>query len=255
MFGEERKAKILEYVTAHSRVTVQEVSAQFGVSESTVRRDLQELEEAKLVRRTHGGAMSLKVVNHEPTFGEKEDASHPEKEAIARRALEMIQEGDTILIDGGTTTYSLVKKLRKFSKLTVVTNSLLFPQELQSVPGIEVLLIGGLLRQETLSFVGPVAEKVLEMVRVDKAFIGTNGLDLVHGLTTPNLTEASTKRKMIEVAQEVILLTDSSKIGHVTFAKFADLAHIDKLITDAGVSETLLSRLREADIDTYVVQP
>src|SRR4051812_31679322 len=104
MFSEERKAKILEYVVSHSRVTVQEISAQFTVSESTVRRDLQELEAAKLLRRTHGGALALQMVTHEPTFGEKEDSYRREKEAIATKALDLIENGDTILLDAGTTT-------------------------------------------------------------------------------------------------------------------------------------------------------
>ncbi|PWK06656.1 DeoR/GlpR family DNA-binding transcription regulator [Tumebacillus permanentifrigoris] len=255
MFGEERKAKILEFVTQHARVTVQEISAQFGVSESTVRRDLQELEEAKLLRRTHGGAVSLKVVNHEPTFGEKEDAYHREKEAIAERALQMIEEGDTIFIDGGTTTYELVKRLKKFNKLTVVTNSWVFPQELLNAPGIEVTLVGGLFRRETLVFVGPITEQSMEMVRVDKAFVGINALHVKHGLTTPNLIEAATKRKMYEIAEEVILLCDSSKFGNVTFAKVADLTEIDKLITDSGVCESVLSELARAEVDTYIEKP
>lgn len=255
MFGEERKAKILEFVVSRSRVTVQEISAEFSVSESTVRRDLQELEEAKLLRRTHGGAISLKVVNHEPTFGEKADAYHREKEAIAERALQMIAEGDTIFLDGGTTTYELVKRLKGFEKLTVVTNSLTFPTELLNAPGIDVTLVGGMLRRETLVFVGPMTEQAMERVRVDKAFVGINGLHVKHGLTTPNPIEAATKHKMYEIAEEVILLCDSSKFGNVTFAKVGDLTEIDKLITDSGISESVLNELTRAEIDTYIVKP
>ena len=254
MFGEERKVNILEYVQTHGRVTVAEISARYGVSESTVRRDLQELEEAGLLRRAHGGAVSLQVVNHEPTYGEKTDRFRREKQAIAKRAAEMIEEGDSILLDSGTTTLQLAAELKKFSRLTVVTNSLQVPMELQHVPGIDVMLTGGMLRKETLAFVGPLAERSLEMVRVDKAFVGANGVCVKEGLTTPNLIEAATKRKMFEVAQEVILLTDHTKFGKLSLAKFADMPEVDRVVTDHGLSETVINEMRTAGIDLHAVR-
>lgn len=249
MFGEERKVNILEYVQAQGRVTVSEISAKYGVSESTVRRDLQELEEAGLLRRAHGGAVSLQVVNHEPTYGEKTDRFRREKLAIAKKAAERIEEGDAILLDSGTTTLQMVAELKKFSRLTVVTNSLQVPMELQHLPGIDVMLTGGTLRKETLAFVGPIAERSLDLVRVDKAFVAANGICVKEGLTTPNLIEAATKRKMIEVAQQVILLADHTKFGKVSLAKFADMAEVDLVITDHGVSETVISEFRAAGIE------
>ncbi|UFJ43265.1 DeoR/GlpR family DNA-binding transcription regulator [Brevibacillus humidisoli] len=255
MYGEERKAQILEYVNRHSRASVQELTSSFGVSESTIRRDLQELEDAKLLRRTHGGAVSLQSVTFEPTFGEKEEAYRKEKEAIARKAVSFIEEGDTILLDSGTTTFFIVKELKAFTRLTVVTNSVMFAQELQNQPGIELLLAGGSLRKETLALVGPLTEQALQMVRVDKAFIATNGLDLEEGLTTPNLVEAATKKQMIKIAKEVILVTDHSKLGKVAFAKVAELADIDRCIIDNNAPLSTIRELERSGIDVHVVQP
>lgn len=254
MYGEERKSIILDYVQQHSRASVQELSQYLQVSESTIRRDLKELEEAKLLNRTHGGAISLQGVNFEPTYQEKEDKFRLEKEAIARKAAEFIEEGDTILLDSGTTTFHLVQELKSFSRLTVVTNSLILAQELQGVPGIDVMVIGGSLRQETLALVGPIAEQALERVRVDKAFIATNGIDLTEGLTTPNIIEAATKTKMIKAAKQVILLADHSKVEKITFARFAELTEIDKYIIDDGVSEGIVKEIKKMGIEIHVVQ-
>ncbi|WP_018131822.1 DeoR/GlpR family DNA-binding transcription regulator [Effusibacillus pohliae] len=253
MYGEERKTKIVEYVQAHSRASVQELSQLFEVSEATIRRDLKELEEAKLLRRAHGGAISLQSVNFEPTYGEKEDQFLKEKQAIARRAAEMIEAGDTILLDSGTTTYHLAKELKTFSRLTVVTNSLMIGQELRDAAGIEVILTGGSLRRETLAMVGPFAEQSLIRIRVDKAFVGTNALHPAEGLTTPNLLEAAVKRKMIEAAKTVILLTDHSKIGKVAFAKVADLQEIDKIVIDDAVPAGVVDQLERLGVDVHLV--
>lgn len=255
MYSEERKLLVLEYVQQHSRASVQELSQHLQVSESTIRRDLTELEEAKLLNRTHGGAISLQGVNFEPTYREKEDKFRREKEAIARKAAELIGEEDTILLDSGTTTFHLAQQLKSFSRLKVVTNSLIIAQELQVNTGIDVLITGGSLRRETLALVGPIAEQALDKVRVDKVFIATNGIDLIDGLTTPNLVEAAMKSKMIKTAKQVILLADSSKLGNVTFGKFAEITEVHKCIIDAGVPENTVKELRKKGIDVYVVQP
>lgn len=254
LFGEERKMKIIEYVQEYSRASVQELSQYFQVSEATIRRDLKDLEKAKLLKRTHGGVVSNQLVNFEPTILEKQDKFRSQKEAIAKKAVELIEDGDTILLDSGTTTFHMAKELGQFNKLTIVTNSLSIAQELVDFQGVDVLIIGGDLRHKTLALVGPIAEKVLSMVRVDKAFIATNGLDLKEGLTTPNLTEAATKKKMVEVAKQVNLLVDHSKVGKVTFAKFARLDEIDQCITDSNVPEGVVKEMEKQGIKVYVVK-
>lgn len=255
LYEEERKQKILEYLQEHSRASVHELGQIFRVSESTIRRDLQELEDARLLKRTHGGAMCLENANFEPAFVEKEDKLRKEKEEIAKKAAEFIQDGDTLVIDSGTTTAYLAQEIKRFSNLKIVTNSIILAQKLQGIEGIEVIIVGGTLRQNTLSMVGPLADRSLDTLRVDKAFIATNGLDVKDGLTTPNLSEAMTKAKMLEIAQQVILLADHTKIGKVAFAKFADLSDIDVCIIDDKAPQDVMEKLKEAGIRICMVTP
>lgn len=167
--------------------------------------------------------------------------------------MDFIEDGDTILLDSGTTIFHLVKELKGFKNLTIVTNSLIFAQELQDVAGLEVVIIGGSLRKETLALVGPLAEQSLSMLRVDKAFIATNGLDIQEGITTPNLLEAATKRKMLQAAKEVILLADHTKIGKIAFAKVADIAEIDKCIFNSA-PESVVRALKEVGVNVHIAE-
>ncbi|WP_248929601.1 DeoR/GlpR family DNA-binding transcription regulator [Paenibacillus hamazuiensis] len=252
LFEEERQQKIADYVQSKERASVQELAQLFGVSESTVRRDLKILEEANQLRRTHGGAVALLSDNSEPSFVEKEDRYRAQKEAIAKEAAALIQEGDTLVLDSGTTTYYLAKQLKAFKQLTVVTNSVMVAQELAAQKGIDLVLTGGTLRHETLAMVGPLTEKALESVFVDKAFVAINGIDPAIGLTTPNMLEASAKKCIYRCAKQVILLADHSKFGRVSFAKVADLSDIDHCITDDGISDSALKVLEEAGIEVSV---
>ncbi len=253
LYGEERKKQIIELVNQNGRASVQDLSASFQVSESTIRRDLKELEEERKIKRAHGGAVSLQSVNFEPSVTEKEVRYKSEKRAIAQLAATFIEDGDTILIDSGTTTIHLIPELKSFTDITVVTNSLLIAQELQLNEGIDVIVLGGSLRRETQSLVGPVTNKALHMIRVDKGFIATNGLDLEEGLTTPNLIEAETKYHMMQAAKQVLVLTDHSKVGKVSFAKVAGLQDIDACITDSGVPNHMVQQLEEQGVDMHIV--
>lgn len=255
MFMEERKAQILDYLRHMSRASVQDLSSHFNVSDSTIRRDLKELEETDSIQRTHGGAILSQTVSFEPAMREKEKNYTAEKKAIAKKAAEFIHSGDAILLDSGTTTYELVKELKTFSHLSIVTNSIVIIQELAHIPGMDVMLLGGNLRRETSALVGPFAEQSLSMIRVDKAFIGTNGIDLEEGIiTTPNLTEARIKRLMITNARQTILLADHSKIGKVNFAKVADLSEIDVCISDHHVQDHFEKVMSKWDVNIHLVQ-
>lgn len=249
LFEEERKRQIADYVHQHGRASVQELANNFQVSESTVRRDLRDLEEQELLRRTHGGAVAvLQNDNIEPSFMEKEDRFQQQKRDIATAAVSLIKEGDTVMLDSGTTTYYLAKLLKNFQRLTVITNSVMVAQELANEKYIELLLTGGTLRPETLAMVGPFAERAIESVHVDKLFLATNGFDSETGLTTPNLIEAATKKRMIRSAQQVILLADHSKIGRVSFSRFGDPEDITTLITDSLVAPAAVKTFEEAGI-------
>lgn len=256
MFGEERKAQILQLIETQQRVDVQALCEQFQVSESTVRRDLREMEEAGLLRRTHGGAISLKNVNFELSFSEKEIAYMNEKKAIAKKAAALIRDGETVLLDSGTTTHCLLREIGSaLTKLTIVTNSLMLPRDFKLPPGIEVIVLGGVFRPDVLSLVGPFAEACLGMIKVDKAFMATNGFDLKEGLTTPNILEADIKRKMMKRAETVILLADSSKANQISFSRFAAWEDVDTFITDTGIPGEFIDGLEALGVEVCVVDP
>ncbi|WP_169085194.1 DeoR/GlpR family DNA-binding transcription regulator [Paenibacillus sp. PL91] len=254
LFEEERKRKIVDYIQSHGRALVPELAEHFQVSESTVRRDLRELEEAKQLRRTHGGAVLLQQDSVEPSFVEKEVRYRQQKEDVAQKALSFIEEGDTIFLDSGTTTYFMAKHLKNFQKLTVVTNSNMVAQELNQVKHLDLLLTGGTLRYETQALVGPIADRSIDSIRVDKLFMAINGIDTGGGLTTPNLTEAETKRRMIQSAKQVILVTDHSKFGKVSFAKVAELSDIHHCIVDDAISEQAVREMEAEGIKVTVVR-
>lgn len=238
----------MEYIYEHKRATVAELSEVFQVSEATVRRDLKELEEANWIRRTHGGAIPRERVGFEPGIQEKKDQFAAEKRRIAEKAVELIRDGETILLDSGTTTHQLARLLRRFSRLTVVTNSNNILQELQGMEQLELISTGGMMRRGVESLVGPIAEQTLKMIKVDKTFLGTNGLDLEEGISTPHLLEAQVKKAMIQAAKEVILLCDHSKINRISFAKVAPVSSLDILITDQKAPTDFLERIKEQNV-------
>ncbi|WP_019637930.1 DeoR/GlpR family DNA-binding transcription regulator [Paenibacillus fonticola] len=252
LFEEERKREIAQYVQRQGRALVPELAEQFKVSESTVRRDLRDLEEAKQLRRTHGGAVAVEQDNTEPTFVEKEDRYRSQKEEIARSAAAFIEEGDTIFLDSGTTTYYLAQHLKDFQELTVVTNSNMVAEVLRPAKHIQILLTGGTLRHETQAMVGPLANRSIEAIRVNKLFLATNGVDTDAGLTTPNLTEAETKRCMIHAAKQIILVADHSKFGQISFAKVADLSEIHHCIVDDAVSEQVVGEMEAEGVKVTI---
>lgn len=253
MFEEERLQAISQYVQSHSRASVSELCELLTVSESTVRRDLKELEAMGMLKRTHGGAVFLDAVSFEPTYREKEDQDRKEKELIAKKAVELIEEGDSLIIDSGTTASYLAAELSKFKNLTVVTNSIILAQQLSPLPSINIMLTGGTLRQNTMALVGPLAEASLDKIRVDKAFIATNGFDAKFGLTTPNIVEASIKQKMMSVANQVFVIADHTKIGHVSFAKFGNPADVNACITGNLISDENKLEFESKNIKMYLV--
>lgn len=243
MFPEERRRVILERMWSGASVKVGELSTEFGVSESTIRRDLRELEESGLLARTHGGALPAESTLAEPTFAEKTDQHLAEKRAIGVMAASLVRDGDSVILDAGTTTLEAARALRGCRNLTVVTNAFHIAAELADVESIHVIVIGGSVRGKTLALVGPMAERALEEVNVDWAFIGTNGIDLERGLTTPTQAEAAVKRRMIGAARQVAVLTDSSKVGKVAFATVAALSNSQVVITDQGADPDFVTEL------------
>lgn len=231
MFAEERRLKIAEIINRGDSVKVGELSREFGVSESTIRRDLNELERFGLIMRTHGGAVSTQINKLEATFVEKQDKYSNEKEKIGKIAAEQIKGGDTIILDSGTTTWYLSKFINA-KNITIITNSIALANELSNRDDIQLINTGGITRSNTKAQVGSITERTIKQFRVDKAFLGANGISLKSGITTPTLQEAGVKQAMMDVADRVYMLVDESKFEQVYFSWICDIKDIDYMITN-----------------------
>jgi len=230
MFAEERKSKIAQMIKEGKSVKVNELAKLFGVSESTIRRDLNELESLGIVKRTHGGAVNNFATTFELSFAEKEDRFAKEKEYIGKLAAKYIEDGDTIILDSGTTTQYIARNI-KAKNVIVITNSVNIANELSNREDIEVIVTGGVIRSKTKALVGDITQSTLKQFRCDKAFIAANGVSIEFGVTTPTHLEAAVKRTMIENAKEVFLVADSSKFGQVTFALICPVDRLNYIIT------------------------
>jgi len=248
MFAQERKSKILDSLNKNGKVKVCDLSQIYEVSEVTIRRDLQELEEAELIKRVHGGAVLNDSTKFEPTFSEKIDKFYDEKESVGKLAASMILDGDTVVLDAGTTTLNISRYITA-KNITVLTNSVDIAFELAKKQNVEVIVTGGTLRWETRALVGPVADNTFKSFRVDKSFIGANGVCIINGLTTPNIIEANTKREMIKIAKKIIVVCDHTKFSKVSFAKIVDLDSIDIIITDNQLDDEMLEKFKKKDVN------
>lgn len=257
MFAEERYKRIVEVINEGGKATVSELSKILGVSPVTVRRDLEKLEENKLLVRTHGGAISLgsDVVGTsvEKSFSEKEEALAAEKERIAEEAASWVHEEDAVLLTPGTTNMLLAKKLMHKKHLTIVTNAVNIAGYLSTNSDHDVILLGGKMRRKSLAAVGAMTELNLVHVRVDKLFLGVDGIDIREGLTTPNMAEASANRSMMKIAREIIVVADRSKFGKVTFSHIAPITDIHAVISDKGLGKEYVHELKSAGIKLALV--
>jgi DeoR family transcriptional regulator, fructose operon transcriptional repressor len=248
LFAEERKIKIVEYIQKHLKATVPELCAAFAVSSATIRNDLRELEQSSLILRTHGGAMVKTKTGFELTEKQKLSRSSEEKRKIARLALDLIEDGDTIILDTGTTAGELARLLHEKKSIHVVTSDFNIASILEDFHSVDIILLGGVVRKGFHCTIGASGRGLLSSLMVDKAFMGANSFSFETGASTPDINQAETKKAMIEIAAKVVLLCDSSKLGKSSFARFASVDQIDILVTDA-VSKIDRQRLEEIDIE------
>lgn len=246
MYPEERHAQIVAWARADGRVDVSGVAARLDVTTETVRRDLTTLERQGVLRRVHGGAVPVERLGFDPEVAVRESVLTAEKEAIAKAALEEVPQDGTIALDAGTSTMRLAELLPPGRELTVVTNSLPHAMLLATRPGLTVHIVGGRIRSRTLATADEAAQEFLRTLFVDVAFIGTNGVSVEHGLTTPDRSEAATKRALIAAARRTVVLADHTKFGADHFASFADLANVDTIVTDAGLDPELAADVEAA---------
>lgn len=248
MFSHERKNDILNRISKDGKVMVSGLAEIYNVSEATVRRDIRELEEKGLLTRTFGGAVPIDYKRFEPSFKEKTGRYLDEKKSIGRYAASLIQDEDTILLDAGTTTLELAKNI-KAKNIKVLTNSIDILLELGMREDIDVFVIGGSFRRNTRSLVSPSSADFMKNYRVDKAFIGANCISLKNGFTTPNQTEAVTKKAMIDISSIVYVLCDHSKFNKTTFSRVCGLNQIDVIITDKNIEKDILQQYKETDVE------
>lgn len=248
LFTDERRYAITELLKKTQKVSVQLLSERFKVSSATIRNDLRELETQGLLKRTHGGAMLKTKTVFELANEEKEWRRHEEKISIAQSALQLIEDGDCIILDTGTTTLELAKLLGQKKDLTVVVNDIKIAGILEQYSRVTVIMIGGVLRKDFHCTIGEWSCNMLKSLCVDIAFVAANGFSIEKGLTTPDLNHADVKRIMVSVANRVVLLCDSSKIGQDAFARFASVDEIDTLVTDEEIEKTQREDLKALGI-------
>ena len=255
LLAEERRRKILELLEREGRVTVSNLVREFDTSSVTVRGDLDLLAKSGALVRSHGGAVrTLDPVRDYPVSF-KETIHHGEKVRIGEAAARLLKPNQTAIIDSGTTTLQLARqiKLLKLKNLTVVTHALNIASELSDSPALTLIMIGGILRQVSDSFVGPQAERMIMELHADHLFLGVDGLDPEIGLTTPDILEAQLNNLMIKVSSEVTVLADASKIGRRSLSPIGSIASIHRLITDNRVAPEIVRAFESKGIQVLVV--
>ena len=248
----DRYEKIVDLVNERGSIRVSELSNLCEVTEETIRRDLDRLEKVGRLLRSHGGAVSLRERQPEIPYAEREVMYAGEKQRIAREAVLMIKPGERILLDASTTAWYMASHLPNMP-LTVLTNSMKVASELSSKERIEVISTGGQLSRRSMSYVGHLAERSLDLYHVDKLFLSCKGFYLERGISESNELQAMVKRKMISIADQVILLADSSKFGLQAFTHVAETSELNEIITDYRPSDAQLEFLQGLNITVNTV--
>jgi len=251
LLAEQRRRKILDLVEQKSQITVQELVEKFSISAVTARGDLDALAEEGMVVRSHGGAVRRLEASQDYPLRLKETLHHAEKVRIGRAAANIIQSKETIILDSGTTTAEIARHLksRKLQSLTVITHALNVASELMDATDVSVIMIGGLLRPVSRSFVGPQAEAMLKEFHADRLFLGVDGFDLEVGPSTPDVLEAQLNSLMVHVAKEVNVVADFSKLGRRSVSRIGSLTDIHRLITDTRAPDDFSDSLRKSGIE------
>ena len=249
----DRRVYIIDKLNSSGQVDVSTLSKELEVSEVTIRNDLEKLEEKNILIRARGGAIKLDRVSTDFSISDKHKQHSEEKKRIGRAAAQFILDGETIILDSGTTTMEIVRNLPKTISLTVISNALNIANQLSEHPDVNLIIPGGLLRKKSLSLVGSAAEESFRNFYCDKLFLAVDGIDTTYGLSTPNLEEAQINRVMIAISKQVIVVTDSSKFHKRCLAFISPLNNIDMVITDSGILPEDKTRLENSGIKVVTV--
>lgn len=253
-FAEERQQRIIELLHRDSKLLVVDLSDYFNVSKSTIRNDLNELENKGLLKRTYGGAIYNSKTAFEQDSVQKEVRNRKQKEAIAALAVEAIEDGDTIALDSGTTCMEIARKMANKKGLTVILNDIRIAAFLEENSDATILIGGGILRKGFHCMLGSPTIEFFSRYNADKVFLGVNGLSVRKGITTPDLSHAEVKRKMLEISNMKIVVCDSSKIGHIGLVAISQLNDIDKIITDSRIFPEDMSAIEECGVEVIVAR-
>ncbi len=249
-----RRARILDELEKTGQVSVKELSKMFDISEVTIRNDLSQLEKQNMLIRARGGAIKIKFQRMaiDPSISDKQKEFQREKQLIAKEAVKLIEEGDTIVLDSGTTTTEIAKNLEQFKNLTIITNALNIASILSDYEGVTIFMPGGSLRKKSLSLVGVLADENFEKFYCDKLFLGADGFNTTHGMSTPNSEEAHLNQIMIKNSKKVIVVADSRKFERRRFAFIGPISDIDIVITDSGIKGEDKTRLEQNGVKVII---
>ncbi|MCI3924706.1 DeoR/GlpR family DNA-binding transcription regulator [Paenibacillus sp. TRM 82003] len=253
MLAAERKLRIIDYVRLRQSATIGALASEFGVHEATIRRDLMEIEQDGILKRTHGGVIMEQWTKDEPSFNERSTLHLDQKARIGMMAASLVEDGDHIIIDSGTTTLHIAKNLVNRQNITVVTNDMNVAAELRDASQVKVILTGGELYPSSYMLNGMFTDYVLGSLHVAKAFVGTPALHPQHGLMHPEAQLVPAKQGMIRAAREIIVVTDDTKIGKLSLHRVAPNSSIHTIITGREAQDSLLQPFREQGITVHVV--
>lgn len=250
----ERVKRITAYIEEKGSAQVKELAEYQQVSEATIRRDLIDLENQGSIKRTHGGAV---IVTHSTSFErvyqEKMGMQAAEKKRIGLAALSCINDGDTIFVDTGTTTYQLARRLEEKKGLTVITNDLCIASTIVLNASSELIVTGGIRRDNYNVLVGSITENFVRRLRLDKVFLSADAVDREFGVSNANFIEAEVKSLIVQAGKEVILLADKTKFGKTALARVCDISEIDRIITDTGLTPMMTGWIEEHGVALMVV--
>lgn len=255
--AKERRAAILQDLNENSEISIESLCKKFDVSEVTIRKDLTILQERNLLVRTRGGAIRLPNTNNsnDTPLNFKGLCNFKEKRAIGKCAASLIRDGETILLDSGTTTFEIAKNLHHLKKLTVITNAVNIAVELLKYKRFNVILLGGHLREVSHSTVGPLAEANLKVFYCDKLFLGVDSFNIEFGLSTHDIEEANINQTMFSMAKEVIAVLDSSKFNKRNFVFIAPVNKIHTIVTDNNIPSNIKTQIKALNIAVHIVDP
>jgi DeoR/GlpR family transcriptional regulator of sugar metabolism len=250
----QRREKIIDLLKEDGSAKVVNLAKLFKVTEVTIRQDLEKLEAEGLIIKEHGGAFFKNAFDSARGLALMNQENLDKKALIAKKCMEFIEVGDTIILDSGSTTTEIAKNLIGFKHLTVITNALNIAMMLGSEPGIELIVTGGEFKPPTLSLTGQKAADFFKGLNVQKLFLATAGISLKSGLTYPSISDLVVKKAMIDAAETIYLVADSTKIGQSSLASLGALSLIDSVITDAGISEAEKEHFRSNDIELVIAE-